>query len=98
MKDLGSYDVAQKVNYLKNTVNKILNPKKESLENYYAKINWPRDEEDSLRADYVDSIFMLDPAIKRTMIEKTHQPRPDCLTPPGTHAPTGNVYKASNFS
>ena len=70
MKDLGSYDVAQKVQQLKGTVNKILNPKKEYLEDYYAKINWPKDEEDSLTADYVDSIFILESAIKRSLIDE----------------------------
>ena len=69
MKDLGSYDVAQKVKHLKSTVNQILNPKKEHLEDYYAKINWPKDEGDSLSPDYVDSIFLLEPAIKRSLID-----------------------------
>ena len=70
MKDLGSYDVAQKVKHLKRKVDQILNPKKDKLEDYYAKINWPKDEEDSLCADYVDSIFLLEPAVKRSLIDK----------------------------
>ena len=70
MKDLGSYDVAQKVEHLKTTVNRILNPNKEALEKYYAMISRPKDEADSSGVDYADSIFLIEPNIKRNIIEK----------------------------
>jgi predicted RND superfamily exporter protein len=70
MKDLGSYDVAQKVAHLKTTVNRILNPSKDALERYYAMISRPKDEADSSGVDYADSIFLLEPNIKRNIIEK----------------------------
>ena len=70
MKDLGSYDVAQKVAHLKTTVNRILNPNKDALETYYAMISRPKDEADSSGVDYADSIFLLEPNIKRNIIEK----------------------------
>ena len=70
MKDLGSYDVAQKVAHLKTTVNRILNPNKEALEKYYAMISRPKDEADSSGVDYADSIFLIEPNIKRNIIEK----------------------------
>lgn len=70
MKDLGSYDVAQKVKHLKTTVNHILNPNKDALERYYAMISRPKDEADSSGVDYADSIFLLEPNIKRNIIEK----------------------------
>jgi predicted RND superfamily exporter protein len=70
MKDVGSYDVAQKVTHLKTTVNHILNPNKDALERYYAMISRPKDEADSSGVDYADSIFLLEPNIKRNIIEK----------------------------
>ena len=69
MKDLGSYEVSQKVESLRNMVNRTLNPNKAALEKYYANISRPKDEMDSSGIDYADSIFILEPGIKRNLIE-----------------------------
>ena len=69
MKDLGSYEVSQKVESLRNMVNRTLNPNKAALEKYYANISRPKDEMDSSGIDYADSIFILEPVIKRNLIE-----------------------------
>jgi predicted RND superfamily exporter protein len=69
MKDLGSYEVSQKVESLRKMVNRTLNPNKAALEKYYANISRPKDEMDSSGIDYADSIFILEPGIKRNLIE-----------------------------
>ncbi len=69
MKDLGSYEVSQKVESLRKMVNRTLNPNKAALEKYYANISRPKDEMDSSGIDYADSIFILEPGIKRDVIE-----------------------------
>jgi len=69
MKDLGSYEVSQKVESLRKMVNRTLNPNKTALEKYYANISRPMNEMDSSDIDYADSIFILEPGIKRNLIE-----------------------------
>ena len=59
MKDLGSYDVAQKVKKLKLTVREILNPDSAYIESCYNQI--------ASKPEYLDSIFKNTPQIKASM-------------------------------
>ena len=69
MKDLGSYDVVQKVNQLKVKVTDILNPNKKQIDHFYSMVDRSVDENDSTNIDYIDSIFILDQTIKRSVID-----------------------------
>ena len=60
MKDLGSYDVAQKVKKLKQEVRQILNPDSTFIESCYNQI--------ASRPEYLDSIFEKVPQIKSSVI------------------------------
>ena len=60
MKDLGSYDVAKKVSYLKKKVGSILNPDSAYIESCYNQI--------ASNENYLDSIFKRTPTIKSTII------------------------------
>ena len=62
MKDVGSYDVAEKVKNLKIKVSKILNPDSAYIEKCYRELSYSK--------NYLDSIFKRVPAIKASVIDE----------------------------
>ena len=62
MKDVGSYDVAEKVKKLKIKVSNILNPDSAYIEKCYKELSYSK--------NYLDSIFKRVPAIKASVIDE----------------------------
>ena len=60
MKDIGSYDVIDRVNLLKVEIDEILNPTKKEIEYYYKKITRTSSNRQNL---YIDSIFEINSSI-----------------------------------
>ncbi len=55
IQDIGSYEVSDKVNQVKDTIERILNPDRQQLENYYSQI--------SNNANYIDSFYAYYPGV-----------------------------------
>jgi len=55
IQDIGSYEVSDKVNQVKDTIERILNPDRQQLENYYSQIG--------NNANYIDSFYAYYPGV-----------------------------------
>lgn len=55
IQDIGSYEVSDKVNHVKDTIERILNPNRQQLENYYSQIG--------NNANYIDSFYAYYPGV-----------------------------------
>ncbi|MFM7472837.1 MAG: efflux RND transporter permease subunit [Crocinitomicaceae bacterium] len=55
IQDIGSYEVSDKVNHVKDTIERILNPDRQQLENYYSQIG--------NNANYIDSFYAYYPGV-----------------------------------
>jgi predicted RND superfamily exporter protein len=60
MKDLGSYEVADKVKNIRNTIDTIFNPERTQIEGFYKKIKKGKKE-------YIDSVLEINPGIYNSL-------------------------------